>query len=149
MSSVYFLLLVIAEESEYIRRKAAEAKVKVAGFACRILLCKGIAEHVDLTSVTSTGCGADQMLDKANPFLYQTLHLENRRSGEHRGEHISPGLRICVFDVTRRRQIRVECPIDDRVLIPLVLQIVDLVICMGIRKVQLSICVSKPKYHRA
>jgi hypothetical protein len=40
--------LVIAEEGEDIGRKAAEAKVKVAGFACRILVCEGITEHVDL-----------------------------------------------------------------------------------------------------
>ena len=44
--------LVVAEEREHISRKAAEAKVKVAGFACRILRCKGITEHVDLTNVT-------------------------------------------------------------------------------------------------
>lgn len=42
--------LVIAEECDHISRKAAEAKVKVARFACRILLCKGITEHVDLTN---------------------------------------------------------------------------------------------------
>jgi hypothetical protein len=42
--------LVIAEEGEHIGRKAAEAKVKVAGFACGILLCKGITEYVDLTT---------------------------------------------------------------------------------------------------
>lgn len=40
--------LVIAEEREDIGRKAAEAKVKVAGFARRILVCEGITEHVDL-----------------------------------------------------------------------------------------------------
>ena len=42
--------LVIAEEGEHIGRKAAEAKVKVAGSACGILLCKGITEHVNLTT---------------------------------------------------------------------------------------------------
>jgi len=40
--------LVIAEEGEDIRGEAAEAKVEVAGIACRILLCEGITEHVDL-----------------------------------------------------------------------------------------------------
>ena len=78
------------------------------------------------------------MLEKANPFLYQALHLENRRSGEHRGEHVATGLRICVSDVTRRRLIRIECPIHNRILVPLVLQIVDLVVRVGIRKMQLS-----------
>jgi hypothetical protein len=42
--------LVIAEEHEHISRKATEAKVKVAGFARRILIRKGLTEQVDLTS---------------------------------------------------------------------------------------------------
>ena len=41
--------LVVAEEREDIGRKAAEAKVKVAGFSRGMLLCEGITEHVDLT----------------------------------------------------------------------------------------------------
>jgi hypothetical protein len=73
----------------------------------------------------------------ANPFLYQTLHLENRRSGEHRAEHVTSGLRVCVFDVARRRLIRVERPIHSTVLVPLVLHIVNLAVCVRIRKVQL------------
>lgn len=43
--------LVIAEEGKDISRKAAEAKVKVARFAGRILVCKGVTKHVDLTNV--------------------------------------------------------------------------------------------------
>lgn len=39
---------VVAEEGEHVGRKAAEAKVKVAGFARRILVCEGVTEHVDL-----------------------------------------------------------------------------------------------------
>ena len=42
--------LVIAEEHEHISRKAAEAEVKVAGFARCILLCEGVAEYVDLSN---------------------------------------------------------------------------------------------------
>lgn len=40
--------LVVAEEHEDVGRKATEAKVKVAGFVYGILLCEGVAEHVDL-----------------------------------------------------------------------------------------------------
>ena len=40
--------LVVAEEGEHVGRKAAEAKVEVAGFAGRVLVCEGVTEHVDL-----------------------------------------------------------------------------------------------------
>jgi hypothetical protein len=40
---------VIAEKHEHISRVATKAKVKVARFARRILLCEGVTEHVDLT----------------------------------------------------------------------------------------------------
>ena len=75
----------------------------------------------------------------ADLFLYQALHLENRRSGEHRAEHVASGLRVCISDVTRRRLIRVECPVHYGILVPLVLQIVDLVVRVRIRKVQLCV----------
>ena len=56
--------LVVAEDHEHISRKAPEAKVKVAGFARRILIRKGLAEHVDLTSqrkrVTRARCLKNQ-----------------------------------------------------------------------------------------
>jgi hypothetical protein len=49
-SSGGFERFVIAEEHEHISRKATEAEVKVAGFARRILLCKGVTKHIHLTS---------------------------------------------------------------------------------------------------
>src|SRR6266850_2216957 len=61
--------LVVAEEREDVGRKATEAEVKVARFACRILLREGIAEHVDLCHVKRERGWLGQDAKEANPLL--------------------------------------------------------------------------------
>src|SRR6266571_5509509 len=72
-----------------------------------------------------------------DPLLYQILRLENRRSREHWTEHVATNFCVFIFNKAGRRLRHVERAIYRRVLVPLVLRVVDLVVHVRVRKVEL------------
>ena len=135
--------LVIANMHENVCREAAEAEIHVARFSRRILRRKSVREYVYLV-ILLLGHATWSRKKGTDPLLYQILYLENRRSREHRTEHVATNFCVCIFNKAGRRLVHIECAIYGHVLVPLVPRVVDLIVHVRVRKVELLPQIQSP-----